>query len=270
MVPTGPIDAHLAALLDAVTDDAPLRGTFFLYDAREMLRATRQIERAARELGGTLHVGFQDAARLDDEARAYRAVTDDATVIAYGVGRPAHRIDGLAWVAVPRDRHALENQWFLVLTGDGPIAFSPAASYRKGPSHNAERTWEGFTTNDVRMIEHLVDRLERVRELSTRKPGAWYLVATDDGGDPRYTAARTAAIAHLVVDTGATAMRDAIARHTPDAVFLPAHLARPSLLDRVRGNTLTAIAKVVDVPIRLVDEAGTVVSAETAAASVRS
>jgi len=66
-------DPDVAALLNEADGDEPLRGTFFVNDAREMLVATREIERAAREYGATLYVGSQDAARLDDEAPAPRA-----------------------------------------------------------------------------------------------------------------------------------------------------------------------------------------------------
>lgn len=250
------------------------------------------------------------------------------------MGHPRHGIDGLEWVSVPRDRHALNNQWFLVLSGEESVAFvgyetSPPSAYRKGPSQNAERTWDGFTTGDRRLVEHLVRRLQRTRELLQRQPGRWYLVATDDGADPRYEAVRRAALAaaradgaglvlydrttesyltnpypsgpwsdegdalspswhltpqaldaigrgyladqlraaadasvnataHLAVDTGATAMADAVARFAPDVVFLPQHLEQPSLLDRVKRNTLTALAAAIPGPIRLVRADGAV------------
>ncbi len=326
------LDPDIAALLEAAAGEEPLRGTFFVNDAREMLVATREIERAAHEFDSTLYVGFQDAARLDDEAHVYEALTKDVDVIAYGVGRPSAEIDRLEWISVPRDRHALHNQWFLVLTGEEPLAFvgyetSPPSSFRKGPSHNADRTWDGFTTGDPRLVDHLIQRLEHARTLAKQPAGPKYLVATDDGTDPRYAAVRDAGIAaarddgatvvlydrstesyltnpypsgpwsdeddalspswelspgrldaigrgylatqlraatdagvqataHLAVDTGATAMRDAVARYTPDAVYLPAHIADPSLLDRVRGNTLKSLTSAIDSPVRLVDRSG--------------
>ncbi len=327
-------DPDVAALLDAAAGDEPLRGTFFVNDAREMLTATREIERAAGEYGTTLHVGFQDAARLDDEAHVYRRLVKEVDVIAFGVGRPRSAIDGLEWVSVPRDRRALHNQWFLVLTGEESLAFvgyetSPPWSFRKGPSHNAERTWDGFTTGEPRVVDYLLQRLEHVRALSRQPAGPRYLVATDDGSDARYRAVRDAGIAaaredgasvvlydrttesyltnpypsgpwsdeedalspgwelspgrldavgrgyladqlraasaagvrataHMAVDTGATAMRDAVARYSPDVVFLPAHITNPSLLDRVRGNTLKSLTSAIDTPVRLVDESGKV------------
>ncbi len=324
----------VTALLEQAAGGEALRGTFFLRDAHEMLHATREIETAARELDATLYVGFQDAARLDDEADVYRQLTREATVIAYGVGHPRTDIDALEWVSVPHDRHALDNQWFLILTGEETLAFvgyetSPARSYRKGPSQNEERTWEGFTSGDQRLIEHLVRRLERSRQLMRRPAGPVYLAMTDDGADPRYAAVRDAAtvaaradgatvvlydrttesyltnpypsgpwsddgdalspgyamtpgrldsigrgylaqqvraageaevraVGHLAVDHGATALRDAVQRYAPTVVFLPAHLQRPSLLDRVRGNTLPALRRAVDGPVRLVGADGTV------------
>jgi hypothetical protein len=323
------------ALLEQAADGADLRGTFFLHDADEMLHATRQIEAAAQELDATLYVGFQDAARLDDEADVYRLLAREARVIAYGVGEPRTDIEELEWVSVPHDRRALDNQWFLVLVGEETLAFvgyetSPPRSYRKGPSQNEERTWEGFTSGDQRLIEHLVDRLERSRQLLGQPPGPAYLAVTDDGADPRYAAVRDAATAaaraegaslvlydrttesyltnpypsgpwsddedalspayamtpgrldaigrgylaeqvraageaevravgHLAVDHGANALRDAVQRYRPAVVFLPAHLREPSLLDRVRGNTLSALRRAVDGTVRLVSADGTVI-----------
>ena len=332
MEPTQVTDPDVATLLKEAAGDEQLRGTFFVNDAREMLRATREIERAASEQGATLYVGFQDAARLEDEADVYRDLVDHADVTAYGVGQPRVEIEQLEWISVPRDRRALHNQWFLVLEGDERLAFvgyetSPPKSFRKGPSYNDERTWEGFTTGDERLVQHLVHRLEHARALATRQPTTWYLAATDDGSDPRYAAVRQTAleaaladdaglilydrttesyltnpypsgpwsdqqdalspswdlspgrldaigrgyladqmrsavdsgvvtVAHLAVDRGAKALYEAVSRHSPDAVFLPAHLSTPSLLDRVRGNTLSALAAVVGVPVRLVDQGG--------------
>ena len=226
--------------------------------------------------------------------------------------------------------------------GDEPLRgtffVNDAREYRKGPSQNSERTWDGFTTGDARLVAHLVQRLEHTRELAGRQPGRWYLAATDDGTDPRYEAVRRAALAsaradgaglilydrttesyltnpypsgpwsdegdalspgwllspqaldavgrgylaeqlraaadagvsataHMAVDTGATAMADAVARFAPDVVFLPQHLERPSLLDRVKRNTLAAFAGVIQGPIRLVTADGTV--SEVAAAKRR-
>lgn len=192
-------DPDVAALLARAAGDEPLRGTFFLNDAREMLRATREIERAAAESHATLFVGFQDAERLDDEADVYRDLVTRADVTAFGVGEPRHDIDGLTWVSVPRDRHALDNQWFLVLTGKEPLAFvgyetSAARAFRQGPSYNEERSWEGFTTGDERLVGFLRQRLEQARDVAQQRPERWYLAATYED-DPRYQAVQDAAMA---------------------------------------------------------------------------
>jgi hypothetical protein len=336
MGPTQASDPGLRALLEQAAGRRALRGTHFVNDAREMLLATREIEAAARDDGVVLHVGFQDAARLDDEVDVYRELQKRADVVAFGVGEPDARLDNVEWVAVPRDRHALHNQWFLVLQGTERLAFvgfetSPPKYFRRGPSYNEGRTWEGFTTDDEGLIDHLIQRLEHARSLATRRPTAWFLVATDDGGDPRYAAVRDAAladardegagvvlydrstesyltnpypsgpwssedaalspswelspasldaigrgylaqqvrdaeavgvvtVAHLAVDRGAKALREAVGRYTPDVVYLPAHVSEPSLLDRVRGNTLTTLTGAIDdVAVRLVDADGEVV-----------
>jgi hypothetical protein len=334
MVTLHTTNPDITALLRDAAGDQPLRGTFFLNDAPEMLRATREIEQAAGELDTSLYVGFQDAARLDDEAEVYRRLASQTAVVAFGVGGPKTDVDGLTWVSVPHDRHALDNQWFLILTGEETLAFvgyetSPPRSYRKGPSHNDERTWEGFTSGDQRLVDHLLRRLDRSRQLVDQPPGPRYLAVTDDGTDPRFSAVREAAnaaaradcatlvlydrttesyltnpypsgpwsdegdalspgyamtpgrldaigrgyladqvraagaaevraVGHLAVDRGATALRDAVRRYQPAVVFLPAHLQDPSLLDRVRGNTLSALRRAIDGPIRLVSPDGTV------------
>jgi hypothetical protein len=334
MGPTQASEPGLRALLQQAVGDRELRGTHFVNDAREMLLATREIEAAARHDAAVLYVGFQDAARLDDESDVYRELQKRVDVIAYGVGEPDAHLDSMEWVAVPRDRHALHNQWFLVLQGAERLAFvgfetSPPKYFRRGPSYNEGRTWEGFTTDDDGLIDHLVQRLEHTRSLASRRPTSWLLTATDDGSDPRYAAVRDAALAaardsgagvvlydrttesyltnpypsgpwsseeaalspawelsparldavgrgylaqqvrdaedagvvttaHLAVDRGAKALREAAERYAPDAVYLPAHVSEPSLLDRVRGNTLTALAGAIDVPIRLVDADGEV------------
>lgn len=46
----------------------PLLGARFLFDARQMLAATREIEQAVSGPGTTLYVGFRRAEKLDGEA----------------------------------------------------------------------------------------------------------------------------------------------------------------------------------------------------------
>ena len=66
-----------------------LLGARFLYDARQMFAATREIERAVSAPGTTLYVGFQRAEKLDGEAPIYRNLTGQGVqVIAFGTGTP--------------------------------------------------------------------------------------------------------------------------------------------------------------------------------------
>jgi hypothetical protein len=334
------IASQVDALVADVPGDEPLRGTRFINDAADMLRATREIEQSIRRGGrGTLYVGFQDAERLDDEVGVYhRLINAGVSVVAFGVGKPEHELDGLRWTEVRRDRYALHNQWFLISTGVEPIAFigyetSPDDVYRKGPAGNDERTWRGFVTDEARVINHVIDTLEEAVRDPDASVARWYLAATRDGSDVRYDATRAAAfaaarrdgagvvlydrttesyltspypsgpwsdehdavsaawrltperldslgrayladqvregrreglpvIAHLAQDAGRSAIRDAITRYQPDAVFLPRHLEQPSLLDRVLGNTLSALTEGFDVTVHVVDDDGTVTTRE--------
>jgi len=142
-----------------------LSGTRFLFDAREMLAATREIEAAARASGGTLLVGFQRAEKLDGEAATYRALLDDGVrVVAFGTGRP-RPLPGLRWVELPEDQTALQNQWFLVaVDGPGPIAFvgfetSPPERFGRVGVTDPSRTWAGFVTDDRRLVGAIAEHL---------------------------------------------------------------------------------------------------------------
>ena len=89
----------------------PLVGAKFLYDARQMFAATREIERAVSAPGTTLYVGFQPAEELDGEAPIYRRLTRQCVqVIAFGTGTPAE-VAQVRWVRLPEDHGALQNQW---------------------------------------------------------------------------------------------------------------------------------------------------------------
>jgi hypothetical protein len=85
----------------------PLLGARFLYDARQMFAATREIERAVSKPGTTLYVGFQRAEKLDGEAPIYRNLTAQGVqVIAFGTGAPAE-MSQVRWVRRPEDHGAL-------------------------------------------------------------------------------------------------------------------------------------------------------------------
>jgi len=143
----------------------PLTGTRLLYDARDMLAATRQIEAAVR--GGRLFVGFQRAELADGEAGVYRRLVDSGVrVVAFGTGQP-RRLPGLRWVAVPEDQTALQNQWFLVAEEPEPIAFvgfetSPPERFGRVGVTDPNRTFTGFVSDDPRLIRALTTHLTAV------------------------------------------------------------------------------------------------------------
>lgn len=63
---------------------------------------------------------------------------------------------------------------------------------------------------------------------------------------------------HLAQNAGAEALADAIERYDVDLAVLPASMDDPSVVDRIRGASLAALRKRVDVPVRLVDQSGEV------------
>ncbi len=147
-----------------VGEPAPA-GIQFLHDARQMLETSREIEASAAGTGDELLVGFQTAEKLEREAETYRSLTRGGTrVTAFGEGEPRVAIPGLAWVPLPEDPHALANQWFLVAREPSPVAFvgfDTSAPERRGigPAGAATRTWEGFWTEDPRVVDALRDHL---------------------------------------------------------------------------------------------------------------
>ena len=185
----------------------PLLGAKFLYDARQMFAATREIERAVSEPGTTLYVGFQRAEKLDGEARIYRDLTSQGVeVIAFGTGAPAE-VSQVRWVRLPENHDALANQWFLVTETPEPIAFvgfetSPPDRIGEGGATNPSRTWAGFVTDDPRLVGAIAGYLQGVsdREAPPALDGhevarsTMLLVATDDGADPAYAVCRRAGL----------------------------------------------------------------------------
>ncbi len=145
----------------------PLTGTRFLYHARDMLAATREIEAAVRGADTTLFVGFQRAEKLDGEAVTYRdLVAAGVRVIAFGTGEPGD-LPGLRWVPVPEDQAAIQNQWLLVSELPEPIAFvgfetsDPAHFGRAGVS-DGDRAFTGFVTGDRRLVRAIAEHLEMI------------------------------------------------------------------------------------------------------------
>jgi hypothetical protein len=143
----------------------PLTGTRFLFDARDMLAATREIEAAVLAGDTTLFVGFQRAERLDGEAAAYRRlVAAGVRVVAFGIGQP-REVSGVRWVPLPEDQTALQNQWFLVTEAPEPIAFvgfdtSPPERFGRAGIHDSGRSFAGFVTDDRRLVRAIAEHLD--------------------------------------------------------------------------------------------------------------
>jgi hypothetical protein len=181
----------------------PLLGARFLYEARQMLAATREIERAVSAPGTTLYVGFQRAEKLDGEARIYRNLTEQGVqVVAFGTGTPAE-VPEVRWVRLPEDHGALANQWFLVTEAPEPIAFvgfetSPPDRIGQGGAADPSRTWAGFVTDDPRLVGAIANYLQGLADRTAPPapdgqvpaPSTMLLVATDDGTDSAYTVCR--------------------------------------------------------------------------------
>ncbi len=145
----------------------PLTGTRFLYDARDMLAATREIEAAVHGSGTTLFVGFQRAGKLSGEAATYRDLTaSGVTVVAFGTGRP-EELAGVRWVELPEDQAALQNQWLLVTLRPEPIAFvgfetSEPDRFGQVEVTDPSRSFTGFVSGDRRLVRAIVEHLETI------------------------------------------------------------------------------------------------------------
>jgi hypothetical protein len=160
--------AAVIDLLTRVQDElggGPLTGTRFLFDARDMLAATREIEAAV--LGGsetTMFVGFQRAEKLDGEVVTYRGlIAAGVVVIGFGTGEPQD-LAGIHWVQLPEDQAALQNQWLLVTEAPEPIAFvgfetsQPEHFGRVGVT-DPTRSFTGFVTDDRRLVRAIAEHL---------------------------------------------------------------------------------------------------------------
>jgi hypothetical protein len=145
----------------------PLTGTRFLYRARDMLAATREIEAAVHGVDTALFVGFQRAEKLEGEASTYRGlVAAGVRVTAFGTGVP-RALPGVRWVAVPEDQAAIQNQWLLVTERPEPIAFvgfETSAPERFGLVGVGDpgRSFTGFVTGDRRLVRAIAEHLETI------------------------------------------------------------------------------------------------------------
>ena len=170
-------DAHdptgLAALLERVQEEIggdPVLGTRFLHDADQMLHSAREIEASVSGVGTTLWVGFQKEAKFVEEFDVYRDLSrHDTTVYAFGEGKPeaAAELARVTWTSLPRQPHALENQWFLVTRKPEPVALvgyetSPEAVRGRGDAGGPAKSWEGFVSGDERLVDAVIAHLETV------------------------------------------------------------------------------------------------------------
>ncbi len=171
----GDRQAAVVELLGRVQQElgGPLTGTRFLYDARDMLAATREIEAAVHGSGTVLFVGFQRAEKADGEAAVYRELVEGGVrVVGFGTGAP-RGVPGLRWVALPEDQAALQNQWFLVTEAPEPIAFvgfetSPAERFGRVGVTDPSLTFTCFVSDDHRLVTALTSHLTTLGEEAGR------------------------------------------------------------------------------------------------------
>jgi hypothetical protein len=133
----GGLSVVLRRLADELGTPVP-KGTRFLFDGRDMMEATREIEFVAH---GALLVGFQRGEKFDGERSVYDTLADRGVeVTAFGAGRPADP-GRVTWVELPLDVRPVENQWFLVIVEPEPLAFvSYSSRSRIGSGRAGSRT----------------------------------------------------------------------------------------------------------------------------------
>lgn len=142
--------------------------TRFTYDARGMLRTTREIERAST--GGRLLVGFQVAAKFGAEVGRYRellAAGTEITAWASGPRPAADGLDGLDYRDIPFDPHRLANQWFLVTDRPERLAFvsyelGDPATFGIGGAASPGKRFVGFVSDDPAVVDLLMGALAPV------------------------------------------------------------------------------------------------------------
>ena len=173
------IDVHgLGAFAKRLEESAargggPLKGFTFLEDGRQMLTFSREIEHDIVSAGeaGPLYVGFQNAGKLEKEAGRYQRMrAGGVTVFGFGEGDPEEAwARGLShWKTLPADHSLLENQWFLISLAPEPIAFvgwevSADEIWGEGGISTPDKTFAGFVSGDMRVVEAMIGHLEDVR-----------------------------------------------------------------------------------------------------------
>jgi hypothetical protein len=169
------IGRRLAASLGRVPEV-----TRFEYDPREMLKMTRQIERAAR--GGRLLTGFQTAAKLEAEIVRYGSLLKagtSVTVFATGAKPEDPRLKGLKYRELEPSTRELANQWFLVTDGPESLAFvsyeiGSEKLFGKGGAATKGKRFVGFITDDKGVVKLLIKALTQapVRQSAPKAPAS--------------------------------------------------------------------------------------------------
>jgi hypothetical protein len=98
-----------------------------------------------------------------------------------------------------------------------------------------------------------VSAASQLNAMTLRSLGRAYLAE-------QLAAAREAGLdasAYLAMGHGAHALAEAVERWSPDLLVLPAAMARPTLLDRLRRNTLDDLRERTHVEVHLVQRPGT-------------
>jgi hypothetical protein len=156
----------------------PIEGFHFLNSPFEMLDYSREIENEVRTnpQNADLYVGFQTYKKVTNGIlnRYSDLLGAGVKIVGFGEGvSPFPSIhNGLEWIPLKRDVDALENQWYLVSLLPTPIAFvgwetSPAKNFGIGGLSTPGKRFKGFVTNDLRVVEGIVDHLESLRPTKT-------------------------------------------------------------------------------------------------------
>jgi hypothetical protein len=195
--------------------------TNFTYDAREMLRITRRVERASK--GGRLFSGFQVAKKYDLEEKLYSELAEAGTeVVVYGTGQPSIDIQGVEWRELEADTRKLENQWFLISDAPEAIAFvswetSDPATFGVGGAATEGKRFVGFVSDDPDVVSELVRALTSVKGLPPQQkaePEARKLSDRATG-----IAADVANVSAPKVDAGPGAVLVTVGRHDTKAAL---------------------------------------------------
>jgi len=142
--------------------------TRFIYDSREMLLATREIERGAK--GGRLLTGFQTAAKLEHEIARYEALMAAGTritVLATGAKPSDPRLEPLDYRELQHSTRELPNQWVLASDDPDQLAFvsyeiGDPALFGVGGAAAAGKRFVGFVSDDPGVVALLITALDGV------------------------------------------------------------------------------------------------------------